>query len=180
MPNDHTYCYYNGVQVTEANDWLFSSAPTKRRCTASRDATSISAPLAIPTVWRDPNAGCFRQRRAQRIGVHQHRRERRRQPELCWDGSLLRQDGDLLALSCQLWFLDPDPSLNQYFQTLRDAGTHRADQRAPVRRQRCLFSGNPRDQVAPGARPDDDRRCRRRRLAHRPADPGHDRAKRAL
>ena len=25
-------------------------------------------------------------------------------------------------LSCQLWFLDPDPSLNQYFQTLRDAG----------------------------------------------------------
>jgi hypothetical protein len=26
-------------------------------------------------------------------------------------------------LSCQLWFLDPDPSLNQYFQTLRDAGT---------------------------------------------------------
>lgn len=27
------------------------------------------------------------------------------------------------ALSCQLWFLDPDPSLNQYYQTLRDAGT---------------------------------------------------------
>lgn len=26
-------------------------------------------------------------------------------------------------LSCQLWFLDPDPSLNQYYQTLRDAGT---------------------------------------------------------
>ena len=25
-------------------------------------------------------------------------------------------------LSCQLWFLDPDPSLNQYFQSLRDAG----------------------------------------------------------
>ena len=27
------------------------------------------------------------------------------------------------SLSCQLWFLDPDPSLNQYYQTLRDAGT---------------------------------------------------------
>jgi hypothetical protein len=26
-------------------------------------------------------------------------------------------------LSAQLWFLDPDPSLNQYFQTLRDAGS---------------------------------------------------------
>jgi hypothetical protein len=26
-------------------------------------------------------------------------------------------------LGCQLWFLDPDPSLNQYYQTLRDAGT---------------------------------------------------------
>ena len=25
-------------------------------------------------------------------------------------------------LSAQLWFLDPDPSLNQYYQTLRDAG----------------------------------------------------------
>ena len=27
------------------------------------------------------------------------------------------------TLACQLWFLDPDPSLNQYYQTLRDAGT---------------------------------------------------------
>jgi hypothetical protein len=26
-------------------------------------------------------------------------------------------------LGCQLWFLDPDPSLNQYYQTLRDSGT---------------------------------------------------------
>ena len=76
-------------------------------------------------------------------------------------------------LSCQLWFLDPDPSLNQYYQTLRDAGTPAPTSVRQYVANDVYFLGTHGIQFAPGARPDDNRSRRRRGLAHRPDHSGH-------
>jgi hypothetical protein len=76
-----------------------------------------------PTIWQDPppdssgnvahNGSGFIN-----IGANDADSENLRSMEVYYDKMAI-----FSALSCQLWFLDPDPSLNQYYQTLRDAGT---------------------------------------------------------
>ena len=66
----------------------------------------VFSAVGDPTIWQDPPPDSSGNVAHNGVGVHQHRRERRRQREPRVDGSLLRQDGDLLVTcraSCGSW-----------------------------------------------------------------------------
>ena len=119
------YRYYNGLQVTDANVWgtgfsFVRFYKTKMYAVGGR-FLRFSA-VGNPTIWQDPppdgegnvahNGSGFID-----IGSNDADADNLVSMEVYYDKMALFSN-----LSCQLWFLDPDPSLDQYFQTLRDAG----------------------------------------------------------
>ncbi len=120
---NHYYHYYNGVQVTQATDKGSSIRTYKEKVYGVYGRTLNFSAIGDPKTWRDPspdgsgvvavnNSGFIN------IGANDADSEQLQSMEVYYDKMAL-----FSALSCQLWFLDPDKSLNQYYQTLRDAGT---------------------------------------------------------
>jgi hypothetical protein len=121
-PDSISYCYYNGVQVTEANDLVYFLRTYKEKLYGLSDRYLHFSAVGDPTVWFDPNpdvdgnvahngSGFID------VGANDADSQTLQSMEVYYDKMAI-----FSKLSCQLWFLDPDPSLNQYFQTLRDAG----------------------------------------------------------
>jgi hypothetical protein len=122
------YHYYNGVAIAAVTDPEVNLAAygfvrfykTKMYAVGGR-YLRFSA-VGDPTTWKDPppdgqgnvahNGSGFID-----IGSNDADADNLISMEVYYDKMALFSN-----LSCQLWFLDPDPSLNQYFQTLRDAG----------------------------------------------------------
>jgi hypothetical protein len=117
------YHYYNGIAITDTNALSCSFVrfyKTKMYGVSGR-YLRFSA-VGDPTTWTDPppdaegnvahNGSGFID-----IGSNDADSDNLISMEVYYDKMALFSN-----LSCQLWFLDPDPSLNQYFQTLRDAG----------------------------------------------------------
>jgi hypothetical protein len=123
--NGLNYHYFGGLQVTDATIWAGGYSfvrfyKTKMYAVGGR-WLRFSA-VGNPTIWQDPppdgegnvahNGSGFID-----IGSNDADSDNLVSMEVYYDKMALFSN-----LSCQLWFLDPDPSLNQYFQTLRDAG----------------------------------------------------------
>lgn len=125
-PSNGIYHYYNGVAV------VGPSTPTprgvyirtyKEKMYGLIGRTLYFSAVGDPTTWVDPqpdaqgniahNGSGFRN-----LGANDADSDNLISMEVYYDKMAI-----FSALSCQLWFLDPDPSLNQYYQTLRDAGT---------------------------------------------------------
>lgn len=123
------YHYYNGLPVSGPSG---ASSPTPRgiyiRTYKEKMYGVIGRYLYFsavgdPTIWQDPppdplgnvahNGSGFRN-----IGSNDADADDLISMEVYYDKMAI-----FSRLSCQLWFLDPDPALNQYYQTLRDAGT---------------------------------------------------------
>lgn len=117
------YHFYQGILVTDANTRALSFVrfyKTKMYGVSGR-YLRFSA-VGDPTTWQDPppdgdgnvvhNGSGFID-----IGSNDADSDNLVSMEVYYDKMALFSN-----LSCQIWFLDPDPSLNQYFQTLRDAG----------------------------------------------------------
>lgn len=118
-----TYCYYNGVYVPGANNLCSSCRTYKEKMYGVWGRNLNFSAVGDPTIWTDPppdtsgnvahNGSGFIN-----VGSHDSDSENLVAMEVYYDKLAL-----FSSLSCQLWFLDPDPSLNQYYQTLRDAGS---------------------------------------------------------
>ena len=123
VPSDSSYAYYDGVQVTEANNMCYFNRTYKEKMYGTVGRQLNFSAVGDPTVWFDPNAD-FAGNVAHNgsgfidIGSNDADSQDLLGMEVYYDKMAI-----FSRLSCQLWFLDPDPSLNQYFQTLRDAGT---------------------------------------------------------
>jgi hypothetical protein len=121
--NGHVYHYYNGVGVAGAIDKGTKIRTYKEKIYGVQGRNLYFSAVGDPTTWQDPppdssgnvahNGSGFIN-----IGANDADSEDLRSMEVYYDKMAI-----FSALSCQLWFLDPDPSLNQYYQTLRDAGT---------------------------------------------------------
>ena len=175
--NGAFYHYYNGIQVTDANiqgGYSFVRFYKTKMYAVGGRYLRFSA-VGNPTLWQDPppdgegnvahNGSGFID-----IGSNDADADNLISMEVFYDKMALFSN-----LSCQLWFLDPDPSLNQYFQTLRDAGCLAA-RRPDVVGQRCLLSRVAWHSLAASARLVAHRRRGRRGLAARPRDPDDVRA----
>ena len=119
----HNYHYYNGVLVTQATDHGTNVRTYKSKMYGLSGRTLFFSAIGDPTIWNDPppdgdgnvahnNSGFIN------IGANDADSENLRSMEVYYDKMAI-----FSTLSCQIWFLDPDKSLNQYYQTLRDAGT---------------------------------------------------------
>ena len=120
------YHYYNGMAVTlppaVAGSCTYCRTYKEKMYTLSGRYLYFSA-VGDPTTWQDPppdregnvahNGSGFIN-----IGANDADSDNLISMEVYYDKMAI-----FSLLSCQLWFLDPDPSLNQYYQTLRDAGT---------------------------------------------------------
>jgi hypothetical protein len=118
------HCYYNGVYVPGAtNLCAFACRTYKQKMYGVSGRQLNFSAVGDPTTWQDPppdgdgnvahNGSGFIN-----VGANDSDSENLQSMEVYYDKMAL-----FSTLSCQLWFLDPDPSLNQYYQTLRDAGT---------------------------------------------------------
>ena len=117
------YHYYNGVQVTQATGKGTNVRTYKEKMYGVAGRNLSFSAVGDPTIWIDPspdsegnvahNGSGF-----VNIGANDADSENLISMEVYYDKMAV-----FSSLSCQLWFLDPDPSLNQYYQTLRDAGT---------------------------------------------------------
>ena len=115
--------YYNGVLVAQATDKGTFVRTYKEKVYGVMGRNLNFSAVGDPTTWQDPppdssgnvahNGSGFIN-----IGANDADSENLVSMEVYYDKMAIFSD-----LSCQLWFLDPDPSLNQYYQTLRDAGT---------------------------------------------------------
>ena len=115
--------YYNGVLVPQAENKGTFVRTYKEKMYGVQGRNLYFSAVGDPTIWQDPppdgegnvahNGSGFIN-----IGANDADSENLVSMEVYYDKMALFSN-----LSCQLWFLDPDPSLNQYYQTLRDAGT---------------------------------------------------------
>ena len=115
--------YYNGVLVTQAENKGTFVRTYKEKMYGVQGRNLFFSAVGDPTIWQDPppdgqgnvahNGSGFIN-----IGSNDADSEDLVSMEVYYDKMAI-----FSQLSCQLWFLDPDPSLNQYYQTLRDAGT---------------------------------------------------------
>lgn len=124
--NGGVYHYYNGVQVTNYPSgvgWPTFIRTYKEKVYGLTGRWLYFSAVGDPTTWQDPppdgsgnvahNGSGFIN-----IGANDADSENLISMEVYYDKMAI-----FSSLSTQLWFLDPDPSLNQYYQTLRDAGT---------------------------------------------------------
>lgn len=114
-----TYCYYNGVYVPDATSRCISCRTYKGKMYCVNGRTLSFSANNDPTVWTpaptgDPANGAGNSP----IGSNDGDSENLMSMEVYYDKLAI-----FSKLSTQLWFLDPDPNLNQFYQTLRDAGT---------------------------------------------------------
>ena len=117
------YHYYNGVLVTEATGRGVNVRTYKEKMYGVIGRYLFFSAVGDPTIWADPppdgegnvahNGSGFIN-----LGTNDGDSDNLVALEVYYDKMAIFSD-----LSCQLWFLDPDPALNQYYQTLRDAGT---------------------------------------------------------
>jgi hypothetical protein len=115
--------YYNGVEVTQALNKGYNVRTYKEKMYGVNGRYLFFSAVGDPTIWQDPppdtegnvahNGSGFIN-----VGSNDADSENLVSMEVYYDKMAL-----FSTLSCQLWFLDPDPALNQYYQTLRDAGT---------------------------------------------------------
>lgn len=116
------YHYYNGLQIVQATGRGYNVRTYKEKMYGVNGRTLFFSAVGDPTVWLDPspdsdgnvarNGSGFIN-----VGAQDADSENMISMEVYYDKMAL-----FSTLACQLWFLDPDPSLNQYYQTLRDAG----------------------------------------------------------
>ena len=116
--------YYNGVLVTQATNKGTSIRTYKEKIYGVFGRTLNFSAIGDPMTWQDPppdgqgvvavnNSGFIN------LGANDADSENLVSMEVYYDKMAIFSN-----LSCQLWFLDPDKTLNQYYQTLRDAGTY--------------------------------------------------------
>jgi hypothetical protein len=124
--NDDTggsYCYYNGIQATEANNKCLFNRTYKEKMYGVKGRYLNFSAVGDPTVWYDPNPDADGNVAHNGSGFIDIGSNDADSQDLLGMEVYYDKMAIFSRLSCQLWFLDPDPSLNQYFQTLRDAGT---------------------------------------------------------
>jgi hypothetical protein len=119
----HWYCYYNGVLVPDATDKCTDVRTYKEKMYGVLGRNLNFSAVGNPSIWKDPppdaqgnvahNGSGF-----VNVGSNDADSENLMAMEVYYDKMAI-----FSQLSCQLWFLDPNPALNQYYQTLRDAGT---------------------------------------------------------
>lgn len=117
------YHYYNGILVPEGQNRAAYVRTYKEKMYGVFGRYVYFSAVGDPTVWLDPgpnSSGTVAHNGSGFINIasQDSDSEDLRAMEVYYDKLAL-----FSALSCQLWFFDPDPSLNQYYQTLRDAGT---------------------------------------------------------
>jgi len=117
------YHYYNGIQVTQATGRGYNVRVYKEKVYGVNGRTLYYSAINDPTVWRDPSPDHDGNVEANHsgytnLGAQDADSENMISMEVYYDKMAL-----FSTLSCQLWFLDPDETKNQYYQTLRDAGT---------------------------------------------------------
>jgi hypothetical protein len=124
------YHYFNGVQVpapySPGNSAGYYVRTYKEKMYSLFGRYLQFSAVGDPTTWQDPppdgsgnvahNGSGFIN-----IGANDADSDNLVSMEVYYDKMSIFSN-----LSTQLWFLDPDPSLNQYYQTLRDAGTQAA------------------------------------------------------
>ena len=117
-----TYSYYDAQYVPEADGRCSTCRTYKEKMYGVAGRYLFFSAVGDPTKWVDPppvggvtthNGSGFIS-----IGSNDSDSENLVAMEVYYDKMAI-----FSSLGCQLWFLDPDPSLNQYYQTLRDAGT---------------------------------------------------------
>jgi hypothetical protein len=118
-----TYHYYNGVAVPEANGKGSNVRTYKEKMWSLGGRNLFFSSVGDPTLWENPSSDAKGNVAANgsgiiNIGSNDSDSENLLSMEVYYDKMAL-----FSPLSCQLWFLDVDPSLDQYMQTLRDAGT---------------------------------------------------------
>jgi hypothetical protein len=123
VAGDHTYHYYNGIAVPGATDHGSFIRTYKEKIYGVQGRTLYFSAVGDPTTWTDPppdSSGNVAHNGSGFINISSNDSdaENLTSMEVYYDKMAI-----FSPLSCQLWFLDPDPSLNQYYQTLRDAGS---------------------------------------------------------
>jgi hypothetical protein len=117
-----TYGFYDAVYVPQADNLCWGCKTYKEKMYGVGSRYLYFSAVGDPTVWQDPppvsgvvahNGSGFIN-----VGSNDSDSEYLEALEVYYDKMAI-----FSKLGCQLWFLDPDPSLNQYYQTLRDAGT---------------------------------------------------------
>ena len=119
----NNYHYFNGIQVVQATGKGYNIRTYKEKMYGVNGRTLSFSAIGDPTVWENPspdsdgnvainNSGFIN------VGAQDADSENLIAMEVYYDKMAL-----FSTLACQLWFLDPDESKNQYYQTLRDAGT---------------------------------------------------------
>jgi hypothetical protein len=119
----NNYHYYNGIQVVQATGKGYNIRTYKEKMYGVNGRTLSFSAIGDPTVWQNPspdNDGNVAQNHSGfiNVGAQDADSENMVSMEVYYDKMAL-----FSTLACQLWFLDPDESKNQYYQTLRDAGT---------------------------------------------------------
>jgi hypothetical protein len=117
------YHYYNGIQVTQATGKGYNIRTYKEKMYGVNGRNLFYSAVGDPTIWLDPSPdsdGNLEKNHSgsTNLGAQDADSENMISMEVYYDKMAL-----FSTLSCQLWFLDPDESKNQYYQTLRDAGT---------------------------------------------------------
>jgi hypothetical protein len=121
--NGSYYHYYNGVQVVQGTNRGSNIRTYKNKMYGVQGRNLFFSANGDPTIWVNPspdNSGNVARNLSGfiNIGANDADSENLISMEVYYDKLAI-----FSSLSCQLWFLDPDPNLNQYYQTLRDAGT---------------------------------------------------------
>ena len=117
------YHYFKGVQVAGATGKGYNIRTYKEKMYGVNNRDLNFSAVGDPSIWRDPSPdhdGNVERNHSGNInlGAQDADSENMVSMEVYYDKMAL-----FSTLSCQLWFLDPDESKNQYYQTLRDAGT---------------------------------------------------------
>jgi hypothetical protein len=137
-----SYSYYNGVQAPEANGKAYNCRTYKNKMYGLSGRYLNFSANGDPMIWNNPSPdgdGNVAQNLSGfiNVGSNDADSENMVSMEVYYDKMAL-----FSTLSCQLWFLDPDPSLNQYYQTLRDAGTPAANSVRQYIANDVYFLGN--------------------------------------
>jgi hypothetical protein len=117
------YSFYDGQPVPEADGRCYTLRTYKEKVYGLQGRYLFFSAIGDPTKWNDPppdisgtvnhNGSGFIS-----LGSTDSDSEYMVAMEVYYDKMAL-----FSSLGAQLWFLDPNPALNQYYQTLRDAGT---------------------------------------------------------
>jgi len=117
-----SYAYYDGNYVSQADGRCLACRTYKEKMYGLNGRNLFFSAVGDPTTWLDPPpvGGVVAHNGSGYIslGSNDSDSENLVAMEVYYDKMAI-----FSTLGCQLWFLDPDPSLNQYYQTLRDAGT---------------------------------------------------------